>query len=301
MSDQDKFRRMLDMLMLLSQTYGENVDNLAERYQVSRRSIYRYIKTFKNVGFVVKKSGNHFKVESLETPYNDISDLIYFSREDSYLLSETIHQLSDHSEKHRLLADKLAAIYDSGMVAAQLVPKREVSKVKDLIAAVEEGVQVTLRNYRFGGGEEGTDVHAEPFGFSNDFKGVWAYDIARQQNDFFYMGRIGKVDLKATPWQYADYHDRGQVDIFGSIGYGNHRKVKMELDRVAYGKLRSMYPRAQDYITRIYSERYKFEGPVINYSGIGEFVLSVPDHVKVIAPGTFKEYLKEKADKIMRY
>ena len=56
--DQPKLERLLRLMKLLTANTTYNVDQLAERLQMSRRTIYRYIDTFREAGFVIKKAAN---------------------------------------------------------------------------------------------------------------------------------------------------------------------------------------------------------------------------------------------------
>ena len=55
--DQSKLERLLRLMKLLTANTTYNIDQLAERLQMSRRTVYRYIDTFREAGFVIKKSG----------------------------------------------------------------------------------------------------------------------------------------------------------------------------------------------------------------------------------------------------
>ena len=61
--DQPKLERMLRLMKLLTANVEYSVDDLAERLSMSRRTIYRYIATFREAGFVVKKRGNFFRLD----------------------------------------------------------------------------------------------------------------------------------------------------------------------------------------------------------------------------------------------
>ena len=56
--DQPKLERLL---RLMKTAHGQHrhttIDHLAERLMMSRRTVYRYIDTFREAGFVIKKSG----------------------------------------------------------------------------------------------------------------------------------------------------------------------------------------------------------------------------------------------------
>ena len=54
--DQPKIERMLRLMKMLASNKNYTIDDLAERLGLSYRSIYRYIDTFKDSGFVVESS-----------------------------------------------------------------------------------------------------------------------------------------------------------------------------------------------------------------------------------------------------
>ena len=53
--DQPKIERVLRLMKLLTGNLNYTIEDLAERLETSPRSIYRYIETFKEAGFVVHK------------------------------------------------------------------------------------------------------------------------------------------------------------------------------------------------------------------------------------------------------
>ena len=53
--DQPKIERMLRLMKMMTANTTYSVDDLAERLDMSRRTIYRYIDTFREAGFVIKK------------------------------------------------------------------------------------------------------------------------------------------------------------------------------------------------------------------------------------------------------
>ena len=59
------------MKMLTANT-SYSVDEMAERLDMSRRTIYRYIDTFREAGFVIKKSGNCIRLDKESPHFKDI-------------------------------------------------------------------------------------------------------------------------------------------------------------------------------------------------------------------------------------
>ena len=78
--DQPKIERLLRLMKMMSGNTNYTIDELAELLGISYRSIYRYIDTFKESGFVVEKlHSNVYKLGKMPKSYVDLKRLIYFS------------------------------------------------------------------------------------------------------------------------------------------------------------------------------------------------------------------------------
>ncbi len=53
--DQPKLERLLRLMKLLTANNSLTVDEIAAKLSISQRSVYRYIDTFREAGFVIKK------------------------------------------------------------------------------------------------------------------------------------------------------------------------------------------------------------------------------------------------------
>ena len=53
--DQPKIERLLRLMKMMAGNRNYTIDELAESLGISYRSVYRYIETFKDSGFVVEK------------------------------------------------------------------------------------------------------------------------------------------------------------------------------------------------------------------------------------------------------
>ena len=82
------------MKMLTANT-TYSVDALAERLDTSSRTIYRYIETFREAGFVIKKRGNYIRLDKESPHFKDISQLVHFTEEEAVILKRAIESIDD--------------------------------------------------------------------------------------------------------------------------------------------------------------------------------------------------------------
>ena len=96
--DQPKLERLLRLMKLLTANTTYNVDQLAERLQMSRRTVYRYIDTFREAGFVIKKSGDCIRLDKESPHFRDISQLVHFTEEEAVILKNTIENIDQYAQ-----------------------------------------------------------------------------------------------------------------------------------------------------------------------------------------------------------
>ncbi len=112
MTEQAKFQRMLEMLMQLASRYGFTIKNFAEKFNMSERTAYRYITTFKDAGFIISKNGQNYVMDRISNENKKLSDLLHFTEEEAYILSKAIQVLDDDNIVKTNLSKKLYALYD---------------------------------------------------------------------------------------------------------------------------------------------------------------------------------------------
>lgn len=64
--DQPKLERLLRLMKILTANNSLTVDEIADKLGISSCSVYRYIDTFRDAGFVIKKSNNYPKLSNFE-------------------------------------------------------------------------------------------------------------------------------------------------------------------------------------------------------------------------------------------
>ena len=146
--DQPKIERLLRLMKMMTGSTRYTVEELAERLDTSYRSIYRYIDTFKDVGFVVHKEGNGVYRLGKESPYfKDISQLVHFTDEEAHIVNQLIGALDDTNMLKQNLRRKLSSIYNCTSLANSIVRGKNAENVNNIIEAIESRRQVVLHGY----------------------------------------------------------------------------------------------------------------------------------------------------------
>jgi len=176
--DQPKIERMLRLMMMLTANSRYTVEELADKLSTSPRTIYRYIDTFKDAGFLVMKSGPYFRLDKRSRYFKDISQLIHFTEEEAYILNSAIESIDPTNAIKQNLKSKLASVYDFKMLAECVVKGDNARNVNAIIEAIEEKKQIILKDYTSAHSRKVSDRLVEPLSFTTNYIQVWAYEIS---------------------------------------------------------------------------------------------------------------------------
>lgn len=291
--EQPKIERLLRLMKLMTGNVNYTVNDLAERIGTTYRSVYRYIDTFKDAGFVVQNlGGGVYKLGKESRHFKDISQLVHFTDEEAHIVNQLIEALDDTNMLKQNLRRKLTSIYDCTSMAQSIVRGRNAQNVNALLEAMTQRRQVILRDYASSNTGVVRDRVVEPFGFTTNYVQVWCYEVDSGLNKIFKTSRIGSVDILDDTWQHAESHEEGYIDIFRMTGFEQHR-VCIRLGMMAHNLLLEEYPLAERDIIQ-QGDSWLLDTKVCNYRGVGRFVLGLMDDVEVLENEEFKEYLRTK-------
>jgi predicted DNA-binding transcriptional regulator YafY len=277
------------MKMLTANT-SYTVDDMAERLDMSRRTIYRYIDTFREAGFVIKKSGNCIRLDKESPHFKDISQLVHFTEEEAVILKRAIESIDDTNLLKQNLKRKLYSVYDNKILADTIVRGSNAATVHALINAIEEQRQVILHAYRSSHGGAVRDRLVEPFAFTTNYVQVWCFDTESKSCKLFKLARIDSVEITNTEWQYQPQHEKSFIDIFRMNG--NERlRVRLSLGILSRNLLLEEYPLAEQQLTPTEDGRWMLDTEVANYAGVARFVVGLMDDIRIIDTPDLEQYL----------
>ena len=288
--EQPKIERLLRLMKMMSGNTNFTVDELAERLGISYRSIYRYIDTFKESGFVVEKlHSNVYKLGKMPKSYVDLKRLIYFSEEEAYIINSLINSLDNTNALKTNLLKKLSAVYNSTSIANYTCNKESALSIESLGEAIKERKKVILKNYESGNSHKVSDRLVEPFEFTTNMIDVWCYDLEKKENKVFKISRIGEVRVLEEEWSEEEAHRKSITDCFRMSGF-ELTPVKLEMGIMAKNLLLEEYPLAEKDL-RKEGDRWILETTVSDMAGVGRFVIGLAHDINVIDSPELKLYI----------
>ena len=293
--DQPKIERLLRLMMMLTANNRYSVEELAERLETSPRTIYRYIDTFKEAGFLITKHGDCFRLDKKSKYFKDISQLVHFTEEEAYILNSAIESIDPTNAIKQNLKAKLASVYDFKMLAECVVKGENARNVNSLIEAIENKKQVVLKNYTSGHSKKVSDRVIEPLSFTTNYIQVWGYEVSSGKNKLFKLSRIGSVEVLDNDWAYESEHSVGMMDIFRITSF-EQIPIKLKLGLMASSLLVEEYPMAEKYLSSAPGDAGSsiLDINVCGYEGVGRFVLGLLDDIEILEGEGLKEFLRER-------
>ncbi len=289
--DHGRIDRLLNLMWLLSSNVDYTIPELSERLDISKRSIFRYLDSFRKAHFaVIKKSPNTHKLLRMPVRRIDLSELVHISEEEAHILHALLAALSGDSQVLINLEQKISALFDATSVTEIIGNRRAAEHIMRLKEAMDEKMQVKLRNYESGNTESVSDRIIEPIRFSSNYTDVYAYETSSGQIKTFKIARIGSVEVLMRDWQYEDKHEVIEPDCFRMNGKQSFN-VTLRMTLKAKNLLIEEYPLSLKDVIQEGGYWY-LKTEVKDLAGVGRFYLGLSDQISIVDSPELTEYVK---------
>ena len=289
--DQPKIERLLRLMHLMSGNKYYTIQQLQDTLEMSERTIYRYIDTFKAAGFAVEKvRSNVYRLVNMKSPYPDLSKIVYFSEEEAYIVNRLIDSLYNTNALKQGLHRKLAAIYDATSIADYVDKKSNSANIQALADAAKEKKMVVLKNYESSHSGDIRDRKVEPFAFTTNYLDAWCYDPEDGKNKRFKIARIDEVQILDEPWAAEAEHNSTEIDVFRMSGPETYH-VRLQLSLQAKNLLLEEYPLAEKCIRKS-GDHYIFDDDVRAMEGVGRFVIGLASDISILDGVELRDYIR---------
>ena len=292
--DQPKVERMLRLMMLLAGNRNYTIQDLADKLETSYRSIYRYLDTFKEAGFVVHKSGDYYHIAKESPFFKDISQLVHFTDEEAYMVNRLIDGIDNTNVIKQNLRRKLATIYSISSVADVVVKSENSGNVNALIEAIQQKKQAVLKDYASSHTGKVADRKVEPYKFTTNYISVWCYDLSDGVNKLFKTERMGSVKVSDKDWAHEKDHKSEFMDIF-RYSSAETEEIELRLSLRAKNLIEEEYPLSAKYITQEDDSHWILKTQICSPFGAARFIAGLANDIEIIRGGKIRRYLHKYA------
>jgi len=296
MTCNNKSFRLLRMILFLSGSFPKTRVECMDFLGINKSAFYEYRNELISIGFNIFQKDGRFWIESDNERGNLLSNLLYFTEEEAYILSKTIDTIEGHSICVQKLKQKLVSFLNREKVVEAYLKKEKSAIVLSLNKAKSERKQVLLIDYSSGNSQTVRNRQVEPFEFKDDFNLVWAYDTELEENRQFKICRIGDIAETPFPWKFERMHHSMPVDVFRNTGELN-KQVEFSMNLRAYNLLVEEYPLTERHITKLTKNKFVLKSAVAKYEGPARFVLGIAEDISLVGDDRFLEFVKKKIEK----
>ncbi|MEX1211955.1 MAG: WYL domain-containing protein [Balneolaceae bacterium] len=290
MGEHKRLVTLLQLIRLLSQGVGYPVKRLARRYDVTDRTIYRYLNILKEIGFTLVNERNRYRIDTSET---NIPLLPALTDDELATMSEAIYSLPSHSPKRASLLQKLHHLTHPDLMIDLIVDHSLGRVIHDVIEAIHQREVILLCNYQSTGTRTEQTRRVEPIGFATNLRYLQAYDQEEGSVRLYKPERIESVERTGIYFEPGDRHKVSPPDPFGMNGTPEV-EVTLDCNRRAASLLIEEYPEVQ-LMGSIQESDNQITIRVRGFEGIGRFVLGLPGEATPVAPKPFLDYLRKRA------
>ena len=290
--DQSKITKLLRLMKLLTGNVSRTIEQLAKEMGTTPRTIYRYINSIREAGFVVNKLyGNVYAMGKVARGLSDFKKLIYFTEEEAYIIAKMINGIDDNNVLKRDLQRKLASVYDSTCIANYIDNPANAANVEALADAIKRKKQVVLKHYESAHSDEAKDRRVEPIEFTTNMIDIWAYDVENAENRMFKVARIQEVEVTADDWAFKSMHKVQRPDLFRMTGSLNEI-ISLQLDTRAKSLLLEEFPLAEKELRRE-NGKWILTTRINSLEGVTRFILGLAANIKILEGENLRDYIRK--------
>lgn len=271
MSNQRKLLRLLQFISYLQQKPNKSIQQLARLLETTERTAYRYVELIRSCGFDLQQ--DHLKRFYL---VQEETTELRFSTEEATYLQQLILTSGKRNKLKDAVLRKIYMASDIQILAGNLVYAKNGLIVERLAQAIAEKKQVTLKKYQSIHSESISDRMVEPFGFTDNFHTVMAFEPSSAKNKTYHLERIASVEVSSRNFQHEKEHEQQIPDAFGFSYSGKKYPISMDLSLKEYLLLKDAYPLTSAFVKyNAKSQRYELRMEVnslvpVERMGIGE-------------------------------
>lgn len=290
--DQTKISKLLRLMKLLTGNVSRTIDQVAIEMGITSRTVYRYIDTIREAGFVVNKLyGNVYAMGKVGRGLSDFNKLIYFTEEEAYIVAKMINGIDNNNVLKRDLQRKLASIYDSTSIANYIDNTATAANVEALADAIKRRKQVVLKHYESAHSDEAKDRRVEPIEFTTNMIDIWAYDVENAENRMFKVARIQEVEVTDDDWAFKSKHKVQRPDLFRMTGSLNEI-ISLQLDTRAKSLLLEEFPLAEKELRRE-NGKWILTTRINSLEGVTRFILGLAADIKILEGENLRDYIRK--------
>ncbi|MBP3776191.1 MAG: WYL domain-containing transcriptional regulator [Prevotella sp.] len=295
----DKLDRELTLMLLMTENRRYTVQQLCERMDISKRTLYYYLDFFRDIGFIVEKHGTVYSLDKSSPFFTKLFRKVHFTEDEAVTMRRILDSSGSHSAMVEHLKHKLDSLYDLNILDDEQLRERQALNLSVIYDAIKYHRSVVLHHYSSPHSNSISNRIVEPFMLMNNNNEVRCYELTSGMNKTFKLSRMERVELLADEWEHEAEHRQIYTDIF-MFSAEEQLHVTLLLGRLSYNLMLEEYPKAEAYIIPKDSQHWLLELDVCSYAGIGRFVLGLYEDITIVGDEGFKDYIRQHIQQMLK-
>lgn len=292
--------RELKLMLLMTENRDYTVEQMCEKLEISRRTLYYYLEFFRDNGFIVEKRGTKYSLDKESPFFKKLFKVLHFTEDEAIIIRRLLDRVNDNSIQMQHLKQKLNRLYDMDILDDIGLREQAAANISTLYDAIKYRQKAILHNYSSPHSNTVSNRVVEPFMFLNGNNEIRCYELTSGMNKTFKLSRMESVILLSENWEHASKHKQIYTDVFMFSGE-ELLPVSIRMNRLAYNLLIEEYPQAIAHTTQEDDKQHwTLQLEVCSYLGIGRFVLGLYDSVEVLGNDDFITYIRKKIEEMKK-
>ena len=274
-SEHETVYRILRLMGLMRRAPRRSAEEYSELIGVSKRTIYRYFGTLKQLGFSVNSDvDRHFFIagEELKDP---------FTSQEAALLMNALEAVAPKHGLASSIRRKLNLYSEQNEVLDALIQANKDQIITRIADAIFQRKRIQLLGYHSANSNTTTNRLVEPIEFVSNLTCLAAFEVETGLNKYFRLDRISSVELLDEPIKCRKEHQSTFPDMFGFALQDDDSgvaKIRLNLSLKATLFIRSEYPLSIPYLTHAAEpDRYLLEGSIADLRPAVRFIRGFDD------------------------
>ena len=176
----------LQLLLALSQNKSLTVDELSQRFGLSRRSLYYYLDFYRDCGFIVEKQGPYYRIDRESPFFKQLIARISFSEEEAIAIMRILNKVEEDALV-RNIKRKLGRFYDFDIQNDSEFAEQQARNVSMLCQAIKLKRLAVLKGYLSGNSQTKKDRLVEPYLMMNGNQDVRCHELPPDVHRHLYV------------------------------------------------------------------------------------------------------------------
>lgn len=291
MQDHKRIYRIFQLISRLKTPVGVDKSRVAADFEVSVRTIERYLELLTDIGFELENHSGRYRLVQTRKDI-DPHELVVFSAEEAATVRDAMMNTTGASPLRKSVMEKLYALTDMDDITNALFHQHVSRNLSLIRTSIREKKMVKLVDYQSVNSQTISTRTIEPIRFFDYYKYLLAYEPANGEVRQFKVDRIGDVKTTRQKWKHESKHQIADIDIFGMSG-DNPKRIVLDMNLRAHRLLIEEFPGAEEHI-RQNEDLYRLSVMANGLDAVGRFVCGLLDEISIVEPTELVEHVQQK-------